>query len=87
LIEATVAPMTVAQVTAALDAYQVPNCPLLGIDQVWAHPQTEAVGILTEAGGQKWVGLPFTLDDVRPTSGGTSPTLGAHNDAFRQEYQ
>jgi len=87
LIEATVAPMTVTEVTAALDKYQVPNCPLLGIDQVWAHPQTEAVGILTEAGGQKWVGLPITLDDVRPTSGGTAPTLGAHNEAFRQEYQ
>jgi crotonobetainyl-CoA:carnitine CoA-transferase CaiB-like acyl-CoA transferase len=87
LIEASVAQLTVAEVSTALDAFQVPNCPLLSIDQVWTHPQTTAIGILTTGGGEKWVGLPFTLDDVRPTSGGAAPTLGADNDAFRQEYQ
>lgn len=86
-IEAAVRPLTMAQVGALLDAVQVPNCPLLRIDQVWAHPQTEAVGILTEGDGLKWVGLPFTLDDVRPTSGGAAPRLGAHNEAFKQEHQ
>jgi crotonobetainyl-CoA:carnitine CoA-transferase CaiB-like acyl-CoA transferase len=63
----------------------VPNCPLLTIDKVWTHPQTEAVGIVTEADGQKWIGLPFTIDDARPTSGGSAPTLGAHNQTIRQE--
>lgn len=87
LIEASVAQLTVVEVSTALDAFQVPNCPLLSIDQVWTHPQTTAIGILTTGGGEKWVGLPFTLDDVRPTSGGAAPTLGADNDAFRQEYQ
>ncbi|MGV6874749.1 CaiB/BaiF CoA transferase family protein [Pseudochelatococcus sp. B33] len=86
-IEAAVRRLTMAEVGAALDAVQVPNCPLLRIDQVWAHPQTEAVGILTEGDGLKWVGLPFTLDDTRPTSGGVAPPLGAHNDAFKQEHQ
>lgn len=87
LIETSVAQLTVAEVGAALDAVQVPNCPLLSIDQVWTHPQTAAVGILATGGGQKWVGLPFTLDDVRPTSGGAAPALGADNDPLRQEYR
>jgi len=86
-IEAAVKKMTVAEVGEALDAVQVPNCPLLQIDQVWRHPQTEAVGILVKSDDQKWVGLPFTLDDERPTSGGTSPALGASNEALRQQYQ
>jgi len=84
VIEAAIRPMSVAEVGAALDAAQVPNCPLLRIDQVWNHPQTEAVGILTESNGHRWVGLPFTIDDQRPTSGGSAPKLGAHNDLHRQ---
>lgn len=84
-IEAAVAKLTVADLSEKLDAVGVPNCPLLTIDKVWTHPQTEAVGILTEADGYKWVGLPFTLDDERPTSGGSAPKLGAHNQTIRQE--
>lgn len=84
-IAASVAGLTVAETGEKLDAAGVPNCPLLTIDKVWTHPQTEAVGILTEADGQKWVGLPFTIDDTRPTSGGTAPALGAHNQTIRQE--
>ncbi|PWL18498.1 carnitine dehydratase [Falsochrobactrum shanghaiense] len=84
-IAASVSRMTVNELGAALDAVGVPNCPLLSIDKVWTHPQTEAVGILTEADGQKWVGLPFTIDDARPTSGGAAPALGAHNQTIRQE--
>ena len=85
-IETAIRPMSTADVGAMLDAAQVPNCPLLRIDQVWTQPQTEAVGILTEAGGYKWVGLPFTIDDNRPTSGRTAPKLGADNDRLRQDH-
>lgn len=81
-----VRPMTMAEVGEALDRVQVPNCPLLAIDQVWAHPQTEAVGILADGGNHQWVGLPFSVDDKRPSSGGVAPTLGAHDDAIRQEF-
>lgn len=86
-IEAAIRRMSMAEVGTALDAVQVPNCPLLSIDQVWTHPQTEAVGILTESDGLKWVGLPFTIDDARPTSGGVAPTLGAHNAIFKQDHE
>ena len=87
VIEKAVHSMSVAEVGQALDAGGVPNCPLLSIDKVWTHPQTEAVGILTESDGQKWVGLPFTIDDKRPTSGGVAPVLGEHNNAIEQEYK
>lgn len=80
LIAASVKKMTVAEVGEALDAIQVPNCPLLKMDEVWKHPQTEAVGILTEGNGAKWVGLPITINDIRPTSNGIAPSLGANND-------
>jgi Predicted acyl-CoA transferases/carnitine dehydratase len=79
--------MTVKEVSTALDEVGVPNCPLLTIDKVWIHPQTEAVGILTEADGHKWVGLPFTIDDARPTSGGSAPTLGAHTERVKEDQQ
>lgn len=85
-IAEAIRPMTMAEVGEALDRAQVPNCPLLRIDQVWSHPQTEAVGILAEAGNHKWVGLPFSIDDRRPTSGGIAPTLGAHDQQIRQEF-
>ncbi|KMO38397.1 carnitine dehydratase [Methylobacterium variabile] len=85
-IAAAIRGMSAAALGAALDAAQVPNCPLLSIDQVWAHPQTQAVGILTEGAGHRWVGLPITIDDVRPTSGGAAPALGAHNASLLQDH-
>jgi len=86
-IEAAIGRLRVAEVAALLDAAQVPNCPLLRVDQVWTHPQTEAVGILTPAGDHRWVGLPFSIDDHRPSSGGVAPRLGAQDQTIRQELQ
>ncbi|WP_238314000.1 CaiB/BaiF CoA transferase family protein [Methylobacterium crusticola] len=85
-IAAAIRGLSAAALGDALDAAQVPSCPLLAIDQVWAHPQTQAVGILTEGAGHQWVGLPITLDDVRPTSGGAAPALGAHNASLVQDH-
>lgn len=86
-IEAAIGRLRVAEVAALLDAAQVPNCPLLRVDQVWTHPQTEAVGILARAGDHRWVGLPFSIDDHRPSSGGVAPRLGAQDQTIRQELQ
>lgn len=86
-IEAAIGRLRVAEVAALLDAAQVPNCPLLRVDQVWTHPQTEAVGILTPAGDHRWVGLPFSIDDHRPSSGGVAPRLGAQDQTIQQELQ
>ncbi|WP_312531921.1 CoA transferase, partial [Paracoccus sp. (in: a-proteobacteria)] len=78
--------LSMSEISAFLDAVQVPNCPLLRIDQVWTHPQTEAVGILAQGGDHKWVGLPFSIDSHRPTSGGIAPVLGAQDQQIRQEF-
>lgn len=86
-IERAFKALSVAEAGAALDAAQVPNCPLLQVDQVWSHPQTKAVEILTEANGHQWVGLPFSINNWRPTSGHAAPKLGEHNANFRKEQQ
>lgn len=84
-IESAFQHLTVEEAGAALDAVRVPNCPLLQVDQVWAHPQTKAVEILTEASGHQWVGLPFSINNQRPTSGRNAPKLGEHNPNFRKD--
>ncbi len=64
-----------------LDAAGVPNAPLLTVDQVAKHPQTEAVGMLAPAvpGGPRLVGIPISFDGTRPRASGSSPGLGEHN--------
>ena len=47
IIDAVVNRCTVDGLCAKLDAAGVPNSPLLAVDQVACHPQTEAVGMLT----------------------------------------
>lgn len=51
-----------------LDAAGVPNAPIQSIDQVLAHPQTEAIGMAQDTGdpNMKLMGLPFSIDGERP---------------------
>lgn len=64
-----------------LDAAGVPNAPLLSVDQVARHPQTEAVGLLAPAveGGPRLVGVPISFDGRRERAPGSAPELGQHN--------
>jgi crotonobetainyl-CoA:carnitine CoA-transferase CaiB-like acyl-CoA transferase len=66
-----------------LDAVGVPNAPLQAIDQVAAHPQTAAVGVLQDGppGSLRTVGMPLTFDGVRPAYDRVAPGLGEHNEA------
>lgn len=70
-----------AELGKILDDAGVPNAPLLSVDQVAKHPQTEAVGMLEPAvpGGPRLVGIPISLDGARPRGDGSSPGLGEHN--------
>jgi crotonobetainyl-CoA:carnitine CoA-transferase CaiB-like acyl-CoA transferase len=70
-----------AELGRMLDDAGVPNAPLLSVDQVAQHPQTEAVGMLEPAvpGGPRLVGIPISLDGARPRGEGSSPGLGEHN--------
>jgi crotonobetainyl-CoA:carnitine CoA-transferase CaiB-like acyl-CoA transferase len=72
-----------AEMAARLDAAGVPNAPVHGIDQVAAHPQTEAVGMLRGdlEGPLRFFGLPFSLDGERPGREEPAPSLG-DNDAW-----
>lgn len=64
-----------------LDAAGVPNAPLLSVDQVACHPQTEAVGMLAPAveDGPRLVGIPISFDGQRWRGRGSAPALGEHN--------
>lgn len=70
-----------AGLAALLDALGIPNAPLQNVAQVAAHPQAAALGILRarEDGGLRLVGLPVSLDGVRPEMQWRVPRLGEHN--------
>jgi len=73
--------VTTAAMAARLDTAGVPNAPVHGIDQVAAHPQTEALGMLRGdlAGPLRFFGLPFSLDGLRPGREAPAPPLGEDN--------
>lgn len=62
-----------------LDSAGVPCAPLQTLDQVVAHPQTAALGILQKApdGPMSLIGLPVSFDGKRPPLRRSPPTLGA----------
>jgi len=64
-----------------LEAVGVPCGPVQTLDQVVAHPQTEALGILqTLPGGTlQTIGLPLSMDGQRPAYEKGAPALGEHN--------
>ncbi len=63
-----------------LDAAGIPNAPVQTVEEVVAHPQTEAIGILRpgEDEGMPFVGLPMRLDGERPATGNRAPRLDEH---------
>jgi len=67
-----------------LDAAGVPNAPIQSVDQVVAHPQTRALGIVQDAPDvdMRLVGLPLSFDGMRPAFRRVAPDLGQHNHAL-----
>lgn len=59
------------------EAAGVPTSPLQAVDEVLAHPQTRAVGMLQETGmeGMQLLGLPFSIDGQRPPLRSLAPQL------------
>jgi crotonobetainyl-CoA:carnitine CoA-transferase CaiB-like acyl-CoA transferase len=64
-----------------LDSAGVPNAPIQSVDEVVAHPQTKALGIVQEAPDvdMQLVGLPLSFDGKRPAFRRVAPDLGQHN--------
>src|ERR1017187_1126291 len=85
-IAAAVAGYTVEALSGALDAAGVPNSPLLTVDQVATHPQTEALGMLAACANDELAlaGIPLSFGGVRPRSTGRAPGLGEHNTQWKK---
>jgi crotonobetainyl-CoA:carnitine CoA-transferase CaiB-like acyl-CoA transferase len=71
---------------ARLDAAGVPAAPIENVAQVVTSPQTEALGILQQAGDldMRLVGLPLEFDGARPPLRHSAPKLGEHNAMLAQ---
>ena len=81
-VEAVVGTRPRAEWMSALEAVGVPCAPLQTLDQVVAHPQTEALGIVQASpdGSMSLVGLPVSFNGMRPPLRMNPPALGADND-------
>jgi crotonobetainyl-CoA:carnitine CoA-transferase CaiB-like acyl-CoA transferase len=81
LIAAETTRASTADLAARLDEAGVPNAPVHTVDQVAAHPQTEASGMLRGGpAGLRFFGLPLAFDGARPAREQPTPHLGADND-------
>lgn len=65
-----------------LDEAGVPSAPIHSVDEVVAHAQTQALGIIQQAPDvdMRLVGLPLSFDGRRPPLRRVAPNLGEHND-------
>jgi crotonobetainyl-CoA:carnitine CoA-transferase CaiB-like acyl-CoA transferase len=82
LIEDLTRTKTSAAWQAALEAAGVPSSPMQSVDQVLAHPQTQALGMLQQSpdGRLTLMGLPLSFDGERPPFRRPAPELGEHTD-------
>jgi crotonobetainyl-CoA:carnitine CoA-transferase CaiB-like acyl-CoA transferase len=80
LIEAEMAKRTSAEWSARLDDAGVPCAPVQNVQQLMAHEQFKALGLLQEVPGASiaFMGLPISFDGSRPEPGTAAPALGAH---------
>jgi len=89
LIEDATRSNTSAAWQATLEAAGVPSAPMQSVDEVVAHPQTKALGMIQESpdGRLTIMGLPLSFDGERPPFRRAAPQLGEHTDellAFAQ---
>ncbi len=62
-----------------LDDAGVPNAPTQDLEEVFAHEQTRALGIVERLGEHlRLLGVPVRLDGRRPSLGRGAPALGEH---------
>lgn len=81
-IEEIVQERTSQEWQSILDSADVPNAPMQTIDQVLMHPQTQALGMLQESpeGDITLLGLPISIDGIRPAFRKSPPALGANTE-------
>jgi len=88
VLSAALAGDTRAGWQAKLEAVGVPCGPVQTLDQVVAHPQTAALGLLQTSpdGGLRTIGLPLSFDGARPGYETGAPGLGEHTDDVFGSY-
>ncbi|MEO0981683.1 MAG: CoA transferase [Pseudomonadota bacterium] len=78
------------EIISALAAHDVPCAPCLGLDELPAHPQVQAIGALETQhhpamGRLRSPAAPAKFGGDRLASAGPSPALGAHTDELLAE--
>lgn len=83
-LQKVIATRSVNEWVDVFEAANVPAAPLQSIDQVVAHPQTQALGMLQQAPdtGMTLMGLPLLFNGERPPLQNSPPPLGSHSDAI-----
>jgi len=81
VLEPAIAAISTEDCLARLSAVSIPCGPMQTVDQVLAHPQLAAVGMLqpTPRGDVSTMALPISFDGARPPLAGNGPALGEHN--------
>lgn len=84
MLEDVFATRSSADWNAALDEAGIPCAPVQDVRQMLAHPQTDALGLMQQVPGSSipLMGLPLSLDGVRPRPHGPSPRLGELNETM-----
>jgi crotonobetainyl-CoA:carnitine CoA-transferase CaiB-like acyl-CoA transferase len=84
LLDALIARETTAHWLEKLDAAGIPCAPVQSVAQMLAHPQTEAMGLVQPlpGSGMRAVGLPLSLNGVRPTPRTRPPEAGEHTSSI-----
>jgi crotonobetainyl-CoA:carnitine CoA-transferase CaiB-like acyl-CoA transferase len=87
-IEAVFAGLTTAELIARLDAADIANARLNGVEEFWGHPQLEArgrrVSVETPGGAVDALRPPFNLDGFAPRMDAV-PGVGQHTRAILAE--
>ena len=85
IIAEAVARFMPADLAAKLDDVGVPNAPLLTVDQVATHPQTEALGMMVECEDSlRLTAIPLSFDGKRSRVAHPAPSLGQHNSILKE---
>ena len=78
LLEPIIAGRSTADLLDHLQAAGVPASPVLDVDEVAAHEQTRALGILQELDGHETVSPPVSVDGERVRFRSPPPLVGQH---------
>jgi crotonobetainyl-CoA:carnitine CoA-transferase CaiB-like acyl-CoA transferase len=84
LLDALIARETTAHWIEQLEAAGIPCAPVQSVAQMLAHPQTEAMGLVQPlpGSGMRAVGLPLSLNGVRPAPRTRPPEAGEHTSSI-----